>query len=120
MLANDITLGTTVFALRSLRSTSSVRSDNNQAVDHPRLLTISHEVAKSGRVSSAIMIDDTVPVTVGTSQVGSDTTRVLLKLQYNPLSGRTTTSADLKLALAELAAFISVEANIDKILNREF
>lgn len=119
MFTPDITIGTDVFALRSQRSNSSDRSDTNQSISEPRVLTISHEKAKNNRVSSVVFIDDQKLVQIGSSVPQLDNIRVLVKLQYNPLSGRLTTEADVKLALTQLLTFLAVEANVDKLLNLE-
>lgn len=118
MYTSDITIGTEVYALRSQRTNSSVRAETSQSVSEPRLLTISHENAKSGRVSSVIMIDDSKVVQIGASAPSLDTMRAMIKIQYNPLSGRTGIEAEIKAMIAALAAF-STDANISKLLNQE-
>lgn len=119
MFAQDIIINTKTYSLRSQRATSSVRSDATRSITAPKTVTISHEVAKSARVSSAVMIDDKVVVTSAAGVTSSDTIRALLKIQYNPYSGRTTTNADIKAAIADLVAFLGVTANVDKIINQE-
>lgn len=116
MFTPDILIGTDTFALRSQRSTSSERADTNQTVSEPRILTIAHERAKSNRISSVVYIDDTKLVQSASSVLTPDVIRALVKIQYSPLSGRTATEADVKLAITQLIAFLSVEANVNKLL----
>lgn len=118
MYTSDITIGTETYALRTQRVNSSVRAEISQPVSEPRLLTISHETSKSGRVSSVVMIDDSKVVQIGSSAPTVDTMRALLKIQYNPLSGRTGVEAEIKAMIAALAAF-ATDANISKLLNQE-
>lgn len=118
MYASDLTLGTRVYALRAQRTNSSVRAVPGEPVNEPNLLTISHDVANSGRISSAIMLDDTKVITLGTSSV-ADTVRCMLKIQYNPLSGRAGIEADINKMLTEIVDFLATPANITKLLNRE-
>jgi len=117
MFASDLTVGTRTYSLRSQRMSSSLRGDATRTVSNPRLLTISHETAKNGKVSSVMMIDDTAVVTNGTSVV-NDTIRVMVKLQYNPLVGRTDITTTIMAAIDELQALL-VEANVTKLLNKE-
>lgn len=119
MYASDITLGTTTFSLRTQRVNSSIRSDATQPLNEPNTLTISHDVAGSGRVSSAVMLDDVKVVQVGTSSPVADTVRVMLKVQYNPVSGRVDIDDDVNALIAELVAFLGTPANVVKLLNRE-
>lgn len=117
MFTPDLVVGTTTYSLRAQRMASSVRGDSTQPVSEPRLLTISHETAKNGKVSSVLMIDDTAVVSSGTT-ASSDTIRALLKIQYNPLSGRTGIEAVINSAIDDLKALLT-PANITKLLNKE-
>lgn len=118
MFQSDITLNTKTYALSAQRTNSSLRRVSTRPVSTPLELNIAHEVAKNGRVSTAIYIDDVAVVQIGSSPATKDTVRALVKLQYNPMSGRTTTNTDIKAAIADLVSFLSV-ANIDKLLNQE-
>lgn len=118
MFVNDITIGSNTFAKQSVRPLSASYADNNQPLDNPRLLTISHEVAKSGQVSSIVMIDDTKVIPVGTTFVNSKA-RVFMKIQYNPLQGRSDLVAAINAAITELTTFVGVAGNITKLLNKE-
>lgn len=118
MFSSDITLNTKAFSLAAQRTQSSLRRVSTRPVSAPLELNIAHETAKSGRVSTAVYIDDVAVVQVGSSAAVKDTVRVLVKLQYNPMSGRTTTNADIKSAVADIVSFLST-ANIDKLLNQE-
>lgn len=118
MFTPDITIGTDVFSRTVTRPTSSVYSDNNQSLSNPRTLQISHETAKSARVSSAVILDDTQTVTIGNTTV-PDNVRILVKVSYNPLGGRSNLSDVVKSAIAQINAFVADEANITKLLNKE-
>lgn len=118
MFDNQLTLGTDTFAKQSVRPLSATYSDNNQTLNNPRTLTISHEVGKSGQVSSAIILDDASTIPVGNTLV-TDRVRILYKIQYNPLMGRANLAAAIKAASDQLVGFVSVEANLAKILNKE-
>lgn len=118
MFLNELTLGTDTFAKQSVRPLSATYADNNQQLNNPRTLTISHEVGKSGQVSSAVILDDALSIPVGNSLV-NDRIRVLHKIQYNPFGGRTELGAAIKAAVFQLADFVSDDANLSKILNKE-
>lgn len=120
MYASDITIGTKTYSLQSQRTLSSVRSDATRSVSEPRLLTISHENAKNGRRSSVIIIDDNKVVSIAGANVPvSDNVRVLLKVQFAPSGGRTTTTADINELLTQLTTFLGTPANVTKLLNQE-
>lgn len=118
MLAPDITLNTKVYSLTSTRPNGSLRRVATRPVSEPLSLTISHETAKSGRVSTVAYIDDVAVVQIGSSAPVADNIRVMVKIQYNPLSGRTGVEDSISAAVADLVALMSAE-NIDKLLNRE-
>jgi hypothetical protein len=115
---SDLTIGTTVYSQTASYPTSTLRSDSAAGVNAQSNMTISHETLKSGRVSSAVILDDELlPVT---DEVCSKPSliRAMLKLQYHPYDGRTDTSAVVKELVASLVAF-ATEANITKLLNKE-
>jgi hypothetical protein len=128
MYASDITLndGTNdhVYSQTLLFNGKSVRADAEQSVSEPNLLTISHEVANNGRVSSVIMRDNTRTVTASSvsgcavSSI-SDVVRTQFKIAYNPTVDRDTINAELTAQLKEIIGFLGVEANFTKFLNRE-
>jgi hypothetical protein len=117
--SNDITLGTVVYSLRSQRTNSTVRSDATQATTEPSLLTISHEIAKNGRVSSAVIFDDTKVVTSSETTPVVSTDKAVFKFQFNPLDGRTDHSTVFNALCDQLVAFLSVQDNRDKLINQE-
>lgn len=117
MFSPNLTAKSRTYTLRAQRMSSSVRGDATQLVSEPRLLTISHETAKNGKVASVMMIDDTAVVSNGTT-VSSDTIRILFKIQYNPLSGRTDIETVINSAIEELKELLSTE-NTTKLLNKE-
>lgn len=118
MYTADITLNTKTYTLKAQRATSSVRGVSSRPVAEPLNLTISNETAKNGRVSSVIMIDDVKVVQVGTSIPTADTIRALLKIQYNPMSGRANIDTVVQALCADIVAF-ATPANITKLLNKE-
>lgn len=118
MYPSTLILNTQTFEKKVQRPMSSVYIDTDQTLDNPRSLTISHEVAKSGRVSTAVMLDDTKSIVLANSIV-ADNTRVLIKLSYNPLGGRASLDTVVRAALADLVGFLSDTANIDKLLTQE-
>lgn len=118
MFNPTITIGTDVFAKTIVRPTSAVYADNNQTLSNPRSLTISHEVGKSGQVATAVILDDSAIVPVGNTNV-NDKIRVLFKVQYNPLQGRSGLDTAIKAAIVQLSSFMSDDANVAKLLNKE-
>jgi hypothetical protein len=120
MLTSDLTTTTPVatFSAISTRATSTLRSDAAQPLDEPRIVTVSHETQKNGKVSSVIYIDDTKNVLSGVTVVPS-LCRVQLKLQYNPLEGRVDIDATMAELYAQLTEIVSTGTNFDKILNKE-
>lgn len=118
MFTPDIFVGSDTYSRTVTRPTSSVYSDNNQSLTNPRTLQISHETAKSARVSSAVIFDDTQTVTIGNTTV-PDNVRVLMKVSYNPLGGRANLTEVVKSAIAQLNAFAQNDGNITKLLNKE-
>jgi len=116
----DITLLTNTYSERSRRDYASVRSNASEPLSEPNLLTLSHETAKNGRVSSVVIFDDTKIVSLaGASLTTTDTVRTMFKVQYNPLGGRTDNEAAINAAIAELIAFLGVADNVSKLLNQE-
>lgn len=82
-------------------------------------MTISHEETSKGIRGSVVIFDNTK--VIGSLADGSDvkdTVRVMLKVQYKPLSGRTDTTADIGVAIDELKAFLT-GPNLTKLLNME-
>lgn len=120
MFANTLTLDTHNYDLVSQSPYRSMRSDATKPVSEPSTLTISHEVAKTGRRSSVVILDDNAVINSGTS-ITKDSIKSQFKIQFNPYSGRT--AADIETTIneqiAQLQAFISVPGNIDKFLNLE-
>lgn len=117
MFTPDLVLGTATYSLTAQRVNSSIRGDASQPLSEPNLLTISHENAKNGRRSSVIILDDTK--IVGGTTIVPSTVRTLLKLQFNPLEGRTDIETALAAQIAEVVEFLSNPALVAKILNQE-
>lgn len=118
MFDNHINIGYDTFAKQSVRPLSAIYSDNNQTLSNPRTLTISHEVGKSGQVSSAVILDDMATIPVGNTLV-TDRVRVLYKIQYNPMVGRAELAAAIRGASTQLVSFVSDDTNLNRILNKE-
>lgn len=120
MLPNDITVNTHTYALQTQRTNSSIRGNAAKPLDNPETLSISHEVLKSGRINSVIMLDNDRKVTkTGTcSTPSSDTIKVQFKISYNPLGGRDDVEATLIDLKASLIAFLASD-NYDRFLNKE-
>jgi hypothetical protein len=122
MFTPDITIGTNVYSLTSQRTNSSLRSDPSTGLDNPNLMTISHEVAKNGKVSSVVILDSEVVVPCTdtcTITPASDTIRLQLKVQYNPLIGRTDTATEIERLRVLLVTFASNATSFAKFLNKE-
>lgn len=118
MFQNELYLGSDVFAKQSVRPLSATYADNNQQLNNPRTLTISHEVGKSGQVSTAIILDDVLSIPIGNSLV-NDRIRVLHKIQYNPFGGRPGLAEAIRASVRDLANFVCDDENLSKILNKE-
>jgi len=115
----DITLDTQVYSLQAQRTNSSIRSDASQPLSEPNLLTISHENAKNGRRSSVVILDDTVVISPDGLNPTPDTIRLMLKLQFNPLGGRTDNEAVINALITQLSAFMADSTFVTKLLNQE-
>lgn len=116
---NDLTLGTTTFSLISERPTSSLRADGTATLDNPSFSTISHETAKSGKVSSVIYFDDEKVLTAPDGAVESSLVRSQFKISYDPTQGRTDIEAVVAAQIALLVAFLGDAGNVTKFLNKE-
>lgn len=118
--SDDIVLGTKTYSLTIQRPTNSVRSDSTLAVDTPHLVTLSHETAKNGKVSSVAIVDFTAATTC-TDTCGSayDDVRAMFKLQYNPTIGVVNLDTVIDNSIADLIAFLSDSANLAKLKNKE-
>lgn len=118
MFANTITLGSSNYDLISQMPYRSTRSVAGKPVNEPSTLTISHEVAKNGRRSSVVILDDNAVINSGTL-VTKDSIKAQFKVQFNPYSGRADIETTIGDLITELTAFLAVPANIDKFLNLE-
>lgn len=118
MYNNDLTLDTTIFSLVSEKPTSSIRRVATQPLDNPVGVTISHEVAKNGKVSSVIYIDDEKTITTSDNVVSS-MARVQLKITYNPDEGRSDLTTVIEKGVAVMQSFLSGTGNVTKLLNQE-
>lgn len=122
MLPSDIILDTNTYALRTQRLNSSVRADVNRDLAKPVTLTISHETAKSGRVSSVVIFDSAEVIDCDAScnlTPTTDNIRMQVKLQYNPLSGRVATEAEIERLYEQVQLFLTDNALWVRFLNQE-
>lgn len=121
-ISTDVTLGLAVYSATVTRPTSTIRNDSSQPIDEPIALTISHETAKNGKVSSVVYIDisEKVPCT-STCQVtpGLSNVRGQFKLSYNPLDGATDLAAHTALAIEQIKLFLGDAALVAKFMNKE-
>lgn len=118
MYDNNITLDTSVYALVQETSTKSIRKDASKPLDNPVSLSIAHEKANNGKISSVIIFDDD-KVVVGTDNVLSSLARCQFKITYNPNEGRDDLSTAINKGIAVLQAFLTDTGNVTKFLNQE-
>lgn len=115
---SDVTLVTDVYSTTQVRINSTIRAVPKLPIGKKQLLTISHEVAKSGAVSSAFILDDSDVVgTLEPAKVANN--RFLLKIQYNPLIGRTNADAVMAEQRSKMIEILSDDAMFAKFLNLE-
>lgn len=122
MYTPDITIGTDIFSLITQRASSSVRQDGAKDLTNPCTLSISHETAKNGKISSVVILDseEVIPCNDACSTVPlSDNIRLQMKLQYNPSSGRLLIDTEIARLQVQMLAFISDATNWSKLLNKE-
>lgn len=111
----DITLGTQTYSSSVVKPGSVVRSDATKPVTSPALVTISHETNKTGQENS-VFISDRFH---STETYGSQKTRALLKIQYNPTLGHAEQEAELAAVIADIVEFFGISVNVDKFINKE-
>lgn len=120
--SDPITIDATDYSVVSANSKSTLRANALQDLDKPELLTISHETAASGKVSSVIILDFGYPVacdtTCGTA-ASIEKDRVMLKVQYNPIKGEADQKVVLTAMIADIVLFLTNSANVIKLLNKE-
>jgi hypothetical protein len=122
MMSANITLDSKVYSTTSVKSNSTIRKDGARPIEDPALLTISHETAKSGRVNSVMIIDDTVMVPCNdTCQIvpGVSSIKGLVKFSYNPKEGRTDLRTSLDSIVAQLTAMLGNQTLMDQFFNLE-
>lgn len=106
------------YTLTKQYSNKSIRSVAEQPLTAPNLLTVSHEVTKSGRVSTALIFEDIETLTTATGII-ADSVKVFVKLQYSPFAGRADVKLAIKAQILELVALLNNTAIVDKVLNQE-
>lgn len=122
MFNPDITLGSATFSLVRQRENSSLRRDPAAALETPQSLTISHETAKNGRVSSVIYFDhDEVIDCDSTCGIpgASANIRTQFKISYNPSDGIVDIDTILAKQLAEMELWLVAADNMTKFRNKE-
>lgn len=121
-MSSDITLSVDTYSVITQRANSTVRSNPTATTVNPEYLTVSHEIAKSGKVSSAVMLDDLTSVPCNdTCQLtpGISTVRAMFKLQYNPNEGDPDIEGAITDVITKLNAFLADSTLITKFRNRE-
>lgn len=118
MLQETLTLGTEDFAKTVERPTSSERAIAGLNVGKSVKLTISHETSKTGTRSSVLIFDD-ADVVIGEGNPKPVNNRLLLKLQYSPLSGRADATEVLAAQLARMQAALADDVLWTKFINQE-
>lgn len=119
-LSWNFPLGTKTYQTTQSYPTSTIRSEGSSGVNVNDLMTVSHEKIKSsGKVSSVLIFDHTIVPTATDVCTSESSIRALLKVQFDPLDGRTTTEADITTLLEQIAAFIAVPDNVSRFLNQE-
>lgn len=121
--SDEITLGTVPVAYKAtvIRPQSTVRSDSSTSNGIAEL-TISHEVAKNGRVNSVVYLDNGEVIPCNDTCAISptvDNIRAMFKISYNPHGGRGDLDVSLGLIIDELTSFLEDGLKIEKFLNKE-
>lgn len=122
MYAQSITIGTNTYDLTTQRANSSLRSDASTGLDNPNLMTVSHDTASNGKVSSVIIFDSEEVIPCNDTCVTSpqsDNIRVMMKIQYNPTSGRAAIATEIDRLRVLLDTFTSDATNWGKFINKE-
>lgn len=123
MLADNITLNTSdEYRLQVRNPTSSLRSLAGLPLGDNQTLRVSHETAKNGVISSALIRENTyVDVDGVLPDNGTDSLKVLVKAIYNPNIALSTGDKITVLTqmLTEIAEIIAVPASVDAFFNLE-
>lgn len=121
-MSSDITLGTDLFSTIVVKPRSTIRSNPAQLASEPETLTISHEVASNGRISSVFIIDDGTMVPCNDACATTPTmsnVRGMIKLQYNPNEGNTDIDISVAAVIEYLKALLADDALMTKFRNQE-
>jgi len=120
---SDITLvddlsADVVYSQISLENSKSVRTDATRDLGTPRSLVISHEVSGSGMKATDRHL---VRLNLTEEDTGSDTIATVSGSVYLVIEAprRIVTATMIKDMLTQLIGFVSVEANVNKLLNSE-
>jgi hypothetical protein len=116
-LSADLTPVVRIYSKITERPTSTVRKVAGE--EGTVQLSVSHETAKSGLVSSVMIFDDSLTVTSSASAPIIDNYRLMVKLQRNPLGGRADGPQTIIDMRAELIALLSDDTSWAKFLNQE-
>lgn len=121
-MSPDITIDAVTYSSSIVKPNSTVRADATQPVTDPDYMTVSHETAQNGRVSSVIIFEDIKAIPCNdTCQIvpGQSSIKAMLKIQYNPKDGREDFNAALVNLLAAINTASGDAALMDKFLNKE-
>lgn len=117
MFASDITLQTKVYSTTKVGGFSTTRNVAGLPSNTAKSLFISHQESKK-LMSSVVMLTDSAVLSITDNVPLIDDIKVMMKFSYAPMSGRTTTEADVKSMVLALTEFLT-PANVVKLLNRE-
>lgn len=125
MFNPDIVIDTTpevTYTLVQQNAKASQRVEVESPIGAPKTLKLSHQVEKSGRVSSVVIFQDVIPRTndwVCVNDFEYDLMKMQLKLQYLPLPGRTDIEDTLDDMWNRLKEFFDDENNRKKFYRKE-
>jgi hypothetical protein len=120
-MSSDLTLGTVTYSSTVIKSNSTLRANAARPIEDPEVLTISHEIAKNGKVSSVILIDDNeaLPCTTTCNTPTTSNVRAMFKLQYNPLDGRAGLVTSITYVINQLQLALNDATVMAKFVNKE-
>lgn len=120
---SDIVLTDRTFMSVVTTPRSTVRSRAEADLLNPESLTISHEVAKNGKISSVVYREDLTVLPCGadacSTTAQTSAVRAQFKISYNPKMGDVNLDAALDDVIADLIVFLSDTSNIAKLINQE-
>jgi hypothetical protein len=119
---NDIILNTITYARIITGRSSGTWSNPAAVLNGAETIRISHETAKSGRVNSVAQFQQDYLDNISNLCTVSPTTRssrVLLKISYDPKSNSATLKADLEAQRDQLILLLNDATRWSKFVNQE-